>query len=648
MLKRLIDRLTNKKTENQPTTATSANELITVYDTYGRELKITRAEWLDKILLPSIKAAWDKPDELYGRILGAVNDGFFPHVADASARLVSIDPIVERSHVIRAIVLMKTGDLDEAELVLRKAIERIGETGTLLTNLAKIYTERKDIARSDELLWRAIQLDPNQENGLGWWAVIQRERHGEAGYIDALKKAADIAGSWRPQLWLARNYLEAGEVTSATAIYKDVLAKGLLQDDALMMISGDLGTNRQITLIPALIAPIYDPIRHDPRTGLNLLQAYLELHDIQNGEILLHKLYALQLAPYKQHLDYYAAEFHKLQGTGNAPQPIESTQELQFENVQLDRPIWMYGLSDPTWQFSQKSEQARKVTFISFSKIHAKEANAQVQREDEIGRMTRAIPMYLAEAVHFWTDLKGITFIHIVKGGGPVVSGSESDDAMLCDQLKGKSDYLVTGSIAESGLGWKISIRLSDCADNSCIAQESIETAQEELGAAILHLQRTLLDRLGYKRASPFDPYYDRPTKEALKPYLVELGQHLTLTLIANELTSKDGLWGERNMLEWPLRMALEWPDAQVPKIMYLSGLAKAANYKSEILDEFKDRTLEMIKEAKRSNSVIARFEPLLFKIFDMEKQLVEYSNTTASGETADYRKWLAHLNNHD
>ncbi|RZL04181.1 MAG: tetratricopeptide repeat protein [Rubrivivax sp.] len=178
-------------------------------------MKITRGEWRDKVLIPNIEKAWNKPDDLYGLIVSACHDGFFADLKEASARLLVIDTNAERSHTMRSIVLMKTGQIEGAQAVLRAGIEKVGETGTLLTNLAKVYAERGDTQQADQTLWRAIQLAPNLDNGLGWWAVIHREREGEAGHLRALDEATAIKGSWRPQLWLARHHLEQHEVDSA-------------------------------------------------------------------------------------------------------------------------------------------------------------------------------------------------------------------------------------------------------------------------------------------------------------------------------------------------------------------------------------------------------------------------------------------------
>jgi hypothetical protein len=124
-------------------TATSAvaqpadKQLITVYDAYGREVQITRTEWRDKMLLPNLQLKWNEPGELYSLIVSALNDGFASDLLPAAQRLVEIDDMAERGHTIHGIVLMKNGLLDDADRTLRAGMAKLGETATLLTNLAK-------------------------------------------------------------------------------------------------------------------------------------------------------------------------------------------------------------------------------------------------------------------------------------------------------------------------------------------------------------------------------------------------------------------------------------------------------------------------------------------------------------------------------
>lgn len=653
MFKRILSALGGKKddtatTASSPTQATepqTANsELVTVYDAYGREMKITRGEWRDKVFLPNLKQKWNNAADLYKQIVSGLNDGFAADLMPAAARLVEIDDIPERSHTIQGIVQMKSGRLDAAEATLRTGMAKAGETGTLLTNLAKVFAERGDQIRADETLWKALQTDPNQDNGLLWWATIQRERGGEAAYVQALRTAAALPGSWRAQLWLARHHLEHKEVEAACALYAEVLAGGMYDGSSLMMISGDLGNNGQVPLILELVGPAYDEHKHDPMTGLNLLRACQQLGKADEGEALLARMYPLGFAPIKRHLDQFAQAFQEMRRQAVQGTPIDPD-DLRITTLALSRPIWQYGLRDANWLFTQKPEGAPEVGFFALSKIMNGSDRAESQREDDLGRFTRAIPLYLAEAAHYWSDYAANCYIQIAEGVGPVVSGGEADGNALFDFAPPGMKYFVTGEIGGSGEGehvqWQVSLSLWDCATRTRQASESGKAVQAELGVLVLTLEKNLLARIGLKREQPLDAFYQHPTADVMPVYLVELGQAFMLTLLANEHMSKSATWGERAMLDWPLTMALHWPAAEVPKLMYVSGLGKALDYQSDILAEYKERSLQLLREAGQANSPVVRLAPLVWKAFSMQDELQAHIRNLPAGTSPAYKAWL-------
>lgn len=643
MIRSLLNRIRNKN-NSPPSEAPVApdEELIRVYDTYGREMQISRGEWRKNILLPGLQKNWHQPDELYDLIVSALTDGFFNEVDKAAEQLVAIDPLSERSHTIRGIVLMKMGRLDAAEKVLRTGIKSVGKTATLLTNLAKVYAGRGDHPESERLLWQAIQLDPNMENGLLWWAAINKERDGEAGYRRALEKAAAIAGSWRPQLGIAREYLQADDLTAAIKLYEKLLSAESVTGDLLMIISGDLGNSGHENIIPALIGPVYKPHFHGPRAGLNLLQAYLKTGLRDEGVALLHQLYELNISPFKKHLDDFAHAFDQL--VVHTPVQVPEPNNLQVETVSLDRPVWALGLRDPEWLFKAKPEDAPGVTFLSFARRCSSEVQAEAQQEDDIGRLTRAIPLYLAEAVHYWTSFRTRTLIPAVVGGGPIVFGSEPDVAALCEQLGGDSRYFVTGVIEEIGDGFRITCFLYETATARCTFEQTLEAATENFGSVMHALEKQLLETIGKSCHQPWDSFYQRPAAEAMTPYLTALGQSLTLSMVANKLVPREAIWGERNMIEWPLRMALQWPDMHTLKLMYFSGLGKAFDYGSDVLSEFRARSLQLLKDARQKGSPAARLAPLVWSLFDMQDELEGYHQSPDADNQALYQKWLERI----
>jgi tetratricopeptide (TPR) repeat protein len=655
MLKRLMERLSGNRVAQPPTpppppersSSPGGSDLIKVYDGYGREVQITRADWRDKMLLPNVKAKWDMPDALYGLILSGLKDGVVVELLDAGKHLRDIDPQIERGYVTYGIILLRMERLEEAEAVFREGITKVGETGALLTNLAKIEAQQGQHGKAEATLWRAIERDPNLDHGLLWWMAIHKERGGEEEYVNALARVTALPDSWRAQLHLARHYLQKGDTDIARAIYEEVLATGKFGVDALLTISGDLGNNGQTPLIVELVAPMLDLQKHDVRAGLNVLQAYLQLRRLREGEALLSKLYALNIPPYKQHLDHYAQEFQRLRDESYTPAPVDE-KALEIVTVPYDRPVWMYGLRDPSWLFAKKDEAAKKVVFLPFSQETNGETGTQEQRENNIGRLTRTLPMYLAESVHAWSDYQSCTMIPVVRGGGPVVFGASNDDTSTVKSFQSTGDVLVLGTIGEREGNWHVSCRLWSVETEDWIAREEFEASPSELAREVLKLEQRILTALGGGRSTPLDAFYERPPEALVDPYLAGLGQSLTLSLIANQLMSKDALWGERNLIEWWLRMALNWPRTHVPRMAYLAAIANAAEYESSLLEEFTARTRELMKESERINSPASKLAPVAWKAFGMMQELD--NAVLACGEQgADdvYSQWLDQVINH-
>jgi len=140
--------------------------LVKVFDSYGREFFLTKEKWRDDVLQDSLEWAADDPDQLYGNLVIAVQDGFASDVVDHVEQLFRIDADRIRSTCLLAIVYIQTGRLENAKQVLTEHIRVHGDNGTVLTNLAKVYSHCGDDEKSLSTLWRGLEADPNQENGV--------------------------------------------------------------------------------------------------------------------------------------------------------------------------------------------------------------------------------------------------------------------------------------------------------------------------------------------------------------------------------------------------------------------------------------------------------------------------------------------------
>jgi tetratricopeptide (TPR) repeat protein len=291
----------NSNTRKAPASRPSLPPIV-VYDKEGKPFTLERSVFAAKVLPKEFEAAFNDPERLYGAVVTALNDQFFFEALAPAQRLLEIDPRKERATTILGIALLKTGKLEEAGKLLSEFLVR-EKSGVVMTNLAKVRAEQGKKSEANKLLREALSVDPNMDNALEWYVAIARDERGESGYLDALRQIAREPGSWRAQLWLARDFLRHGDSQGALQIYRQVLASKLIPGDGLMMITGDLGNHGLIKEMVELILPIYDENRHDILAGRNLLQACVELGLKSKGLELCDRLLKLERFDYKVWLD---------------------------------------------------------------------------------------------------------------------------------------------------------------------------------------------------------------------------------------------------------------------------------------------------------------------------------------------------------
>ena len=635
------------KTSDPTLPADEQEDMVPVFDKYGRELLVPKEEWRKNVLPGQLNDATDDPGALYQAIVMALNDEFGNEVLNASDRLLQIDPDKERSHVVRAIVLLKTGDLDGSERVLSDYVTGFGATGTVLTNLAKVHAERGDEERAAKTLWDGLKIDPNQENGLMWWASIHQERDGKAGFHKSMKKAASIPGSWRPQLWLARSCLEQNDLGKAKEYYVEILQVAADQGDVLMQISGDLGNNGYIDEILAMLLPVYDAEKHGVLPGFNLLEAYLQKKEYVEGEQFLQRLYALNRPDIRERLHHYATEFEKLQDTAE-PLTERPSEPVGFDAIRIEKPIWAYGLNDPQWLFESVKGRIGTVMLVSLANTTPTTATKPFQqKEDEVGRLSRSIPLYLGEAVYFWTNIRPIVVIPVAKNRGPVVYGAPWPLEQIEQLADGVADTVIYGSLEQRDELLTVSLNIWE-QGSTTTRQLVLETARrDQIGQTVLDFEQKVLSRVASPSAvltAPTESFYVRPGPKLVDPYLICLGQSLMMTLVQNGYVREDQLWGERNMLDYSLQLAVDSNEWQVAKLVFLSSLAKSSAYESSVLNEYKDKALALLEDETDMDSPFYRLSPLLFHTFDMEGNFLRRVESLRHKSDQPYSDWLEAL----
>ena len=615
-------------------------KMMNIIDQNGRRIQITMDEWREKVLPIALKNHWDNANLLYNDILKAIQNNFISDVEEAAIHLKEIDTIKERGYNTLAILYLKNKEFNKANELLLEYLANNPKTGTILTNLAKSYYGKDEKEKAMEILWEGLTINPNQNNGLPWYASICKDRDGIDGYIDALRRASEIKGSWLPQFLLARHELNEKNIESAKEFLKIALSQGHVTQEALLVISGELGAKGYSKELIELVEPVYDFNKNDIRVGLNLLQAYLQNKEIEKGENLLNKLMMLERPDLKNALLKISNKFDKLKIEEKASTPKK---DVQINMMVLDNPVWGHGLKTSKW-FINNKEVKGNIAVLPYADETIREKEIKgYQKDNETSMLSRGIPLYVSEMINYYTDYNNKVVMPFVRDFGPVITNKQYNEAALEDiGNKINADIVITGSVMNAEIGYLIKNTIYNMNDKSSKKIEMF-IQKENFGNRFNEMIKELRSELGGYDQSNNKFYKLAEDKEVLH-YLASLGHSLTQTLIQGKFVDKDLLLGERNILNWYLNMVMAYPENEAIKMMLVSGIEKSKEYGSKVYLEFKKQTLTVMMKSK-NEEIKKRLIPEIYKIYGMDNELKALKEKLTNESSAkEYIKWLNNI----
>ena len=615
-------------------------KMMNIIDQNGRRIQITMDERREKVLPIALKNHWDNANLLYNDILKAIQNNFISDVEEAAIHLKEIDTIKERGYNTLAILYLKNKEFNKANELLLEYLANNPKTGTILTNLAKSYYGKDEKEKAMEILWEGLTINPNQNNGLPWYASICKDRDGIDGYIDALRRASEIKGSWLPQFLLARHELNEKNIESAKEFLKIALSQGHVTQETLLVISGELGAKGYSKELIELVEPVYDFNKNDIRVGLNLLQAYLQNKEIEKGENLLNKLMMLERPDLKNALLKISNKFDKLKIEEKASTPKK---DVQINMMVLDNPVWGHGLKTSKW-FINNKEVKGNIAVLPYADETIREKEIKgYQKDNETSMLSRGIPLYVSEMINYYTDYNNKVVMPFVRDFGPVITNKQYNEAALEDiGNKINADIVITGSVMNAEIGYLIKNTIYNMNDKSSKKIEMF-IQKENFGNRFNEMIKELRSELGGYDQSNNKFYKLAEDKEVLH-YLASLGHSLTQTLIQGKFVDKDLLLGERNILNWYLNMVMAYPENEAIKMMLVSGIEKSKEYGSKVYLEFKKQTLTVMMKSK-NEEIKKRLIPEIYKIYGMDNELKALKEKlTNESSDKEYIKWLNNI----
>lgn len=352
------------------------------------------------------------------------------------------------------------------------------------------------------------------------------------------------------RLVTARERVEAKDLPGALAIYEELLATAGDRADVLVTISADLGVNGHVHEIIELVAPRYDADRHGPATGLNLLQAYLAERNTDAAQHVLDILFALKRPELEERLygfsNAIAELIHSEKNTRGQPTHSENPTaptDLKVSLVSISKPIWFYGLEPLADQIlPAKGSRMRRVAFAQLAIIGVPDIlDVAARPEDELGRLSRALPLWFAETFYFSPHYSPIAAIGL-QGTHYALFGAEwtTDNlTQLVDTAGGGLDYVFTGALRQVSGDYELILRVWEVKKfrerKQFTARWTPATADAELTK--LHEQlRLFMEWTPEKSGLP----YVAPT--APRAWLETLGASVSLFLAEKNLLPKEQL----------------------------------------------------------------------------------------------------------
>jgi hypothetical protein len=351
----------------------------------------------------------------------------------------------------------------------------------------------------------------------------------------------------------ARECIEAKDLPGAMAIYEEVLATSGDRADVLVTISADLGVNGHVSEIVDLVAPRYDAERHGPATGLNLLQAYLAQRNPTAAQHVLDILFALNRPELQERLygfsNAIAELIHSGQGTEQGG-PIAAPEDLKVNLASISKPIWFYGLEPLAAQIlPPKAERLRRVAFGQLAVLGIRDiADFAKRPEEELGRLSRAVPLWFAETFYFSPQYAPIAAIGL-QGSHYAVFGAEwtmENLRQLVESTQGGLDYVFTGALRQVAGDYELILRVWEVKKfrerKQFTARWAPATANAEL--AKLHEQVRLFmewapEKSGLRYVPPAAP----------RDWLDVLGSSVSLFLADKNLLAKEQLTSTEEIL---------------------------------------------------------------------------------------------------
>lgn len=293
----------------------------------------------------------------------------------------------------------------------------------------------------------------------------------------------------------------------------------------------------------------------------------------------------------------YAAKGEEARGEATlARANALAEQQVQIGMVRVDGPVWLPVGSPARRIFGEKLTGAPAVTFLGGS------AEAEGELSEALARMTRVLPLFLAEQTELRTGAAGRALlpwaagVEGVRPGGFLVSGTAWPDETAVQMVQApenRSEYVVTVHVDAEVEPWEATLEFVRASDGVRIGELSAEFHVEAAAEGLLGLADDVVELL--EALGPGAGAAEYAVPGDFSGYLEGLGQLLALR--CSQMPGAPAVEGVRESLMSGFALCDAEPGNVPARLLLLETLGALRQATPEVAEEFRGRFSELVSE---------------------------------------------------
>jgi hypothetical protein len=233
-------------------------------------------------------------------------------------------------------------------------------------------------------------------------------------------------------------------------------------------------------------------------------------------------------------------------------------------------------------------------------------ATTEVSRQlaDDPGRLSRGLPLFLAEQVYFRSNSNSLVLIPWIDAGGFVLSGRAWSDAEAADCASKSTpycDYIAVSHLIADTDPWAVQMRIVKTKDANCVftleASFKFAQFQDNLPQLASQLLEMLFKHTQIKMNAP-PALYQVPGPTQFQSFLLRLEQLLAVRCGSMAKPNAKFLNGERNIMDANIQLCVACPDNVTTRLLLAKTVDSMKKARPDVVPEF-SKTIQLLQKEK-------------------------------------------------